>query len=230
MKNNLICGMIKKIVRKLFKQEDLSLYPVSDKYPKRYNIINFIIEQHGFNTYLEIGCRLDGSFRKVNSKIKFGVDPNSGGTHRMTSDEFFETNTQVFDVIFVDGLHWSEQVTKDIRNGLQHLSPNGFIVVHDCLPQKESHQLYPMDLSVSSEDNLSNLWLGDCWKAVVTLNGQSDVDFITLDTDFGCSVVKRKNSDAKPVSEHLDFEYFQQNRNELMNIATDAEFEQWVKE
>ena len=38
-----------------------------------------------------------------------GVDPMSGGTHRMTSDEFFRRNREQwhykFDLVFIDGLH-----------------------------------------------------------------------------------------------------------------------------
>lgn len=28
-----------------------------------------------------------------------------GGTHRMTSDAFFATNEEQFDLVFIDGLH-----------------------------------------------------------------------------------------------------------------------------
>ena len=57
----------------------------------------------------------------------------------MTSDEFFDflrTNEfdRKYDVIFIDGLHKSYQVKKDILNSLQFLNPKGYIVLHDCNP------------------------------------------------------------------------------------------------
>ncbi len=42
----------------------------------------------------------------------------------MTSDDFFrQYQGPLFDLIFIDGLHLSEQVLTDIRNSLQWLSP-----------------------------------------------------------------------------------------------------------
>ena len=39
----------------------------------------------------------DKNFSKINVKKKVGIDPVSGGTHRMTSDEFFSSNKEKFD-------------------------------------------------------------------------------------------------------------------------------------
>ncbi len=66
-----------------------------------------------------------------------------GGTHRMTSDEFFATNDRHFDVIFVDGLHESEQVLKDVSAALDILNPNGFVFMHDCNPRFQEIQVRP---------------------------------------------------------------------------------------
>ena len=63
-----------------------------------------IINLKKFNNYLEIGCDQDENFSQINIKNKIGVDPKSGGTHRMTSDTFFKNNKDKFDVIFLDGL------------------------------------------------------------------------------------------------------------------------------
>ena len=37
----------------------------------------------------------------------------------MTSDEFFKSNNEFFDLIFLDGLHTYEQTIKDIDNSIQ---------------------------------------------------------------------------------------------------------------
>ena len=61
----------------------------------------------------------------------------------MTSDAFFSQNNQIFDLIFIDGLHYSHQVLRDINNALRWLSPTGTIVLHDCNPSTEARAQYP---------------------------------------------------------------------------------------
>ena len=68
----------------------------------------------------------------------------------LTSDEFFEQNTEVFDVIFIDGLHLSEQVYRDITNSLSCLSENGYIICHDMNPMEEIIQRYPQPIANSA--------------------------------------------------------------------------------
>jgi len=49
----------------------------------------------------------------------------------------------MYDVIFIDGLHYYKQVLKDIKNSLKILNKDGFILVHDCLPRTLAHQAVP---------------------------------------------------------------------------------------
>ena len=86
--------------------------------PTRIEIIQKIIDIKNYEKYLEIGCDKDDNFSKIQAKIKIGVDPQRGGTKRMTSDEFFKNNNENFDIIFLDGLHTYEQTIKDIQNSL----------------------------------------------------------------------------------------------------------------
>ena len=72
------------------------------KYPTRYDIIKKIIEKKKYSSYLEIGCFEDETFNKINIDKKVGVDPNSGGNVRLTSDNFFKINKDTFDIIFID--------------------------------------------------------------------------------------------------------------------------------
>ena len=110
-------------------------------YPSRISIIQRIIDYKKYNDYLEIGCDQDENFSQINIKNKVGVDPKSGGTLRMTSDEFFRTNRNKFEIIFLDGLHTYEQTIKDIKNSIKFLKRDGLIVVHDCLPKKIWNQI-----------------------------------------------------------------------------------------
>ena len=106
------------------------------------------------------------------------VDTQSGGTHRMTSDQFFAENKSTFDLIFIDGLHVYEQVLKDIDNSLKVLNENGVILIHDCLPSKIWHQTIPQTHSS---------WNGDVWKSIVKSRAREDIDTYTIKADQGKS-------------------------------------------
>ena len=62
--------------------------------PSRIEILNKIIFSQKYSKYLEIGTFQDELFSKIICEKKIGVDPFSGGTHRMTSDEFFKINQE----------------------------------------------------------------------------------------------------------------------------------------
>lgn len=105
---------------------------------KRWDLINALIKKFDYKTYLEIGVNNGDCFKRIDIDYKIGVDPNpqSKATLIMTSDEFFQKPSMLFDIVFIDGLHESSQVNKDIEHALKILSYNGTIVVHDCNPQK----------------------------------------------------------------------------------------------
>jgi len=51
--------------------------------------------------------------------------------HRVTSDVFFEKNTNNFDLIYIDGSHYGEDVYKDSINSFKFLNVGGFIIFDD---------------------------------------------------------------------------------------------------
>lgn len=167
---------------------------------KRYQLINSLIKTYNYKTYLEIGLNNPSeNYLKVNCESKESVDPyidnnelylsdirnsyideeiEKNLTYRMTSDEFFEQNTKTYDIIFIDGLHTKEQVSKDIFNSLKTLNKGGRIVVHDCLPTTELTQRVPRE---------SNEWYGDVWKSIYEFLIQG-VTVYTVNTDCGCAI------------------------------------------
>jgi len=160
----------------------------------RFEIINKVIQKKEFTSYLEIGCQSDVNFSKIIIENKIGVDPQSGGTHRMTSDKFFLENNSTFDLIFIDGLHIYEQVLKDIDNSLNVLNKGGVILLHDCLPAKIWHQTIPQTHSS---------WNGDVWKSIVKSRTRDDLDTYTIKADQGLGLIlKRKNKD--PLNDKID--------------------------
>ncbi len=127
---------------------------------ERTKLINDLIEKNGYKSYLEIGTGGGINFKEVDCEHKIGVDPNNPATFQQTSDDFFATNQETFDIIFVDGLHIAKQVEKDMANSLKILKKGGVIVVHDCLPEIEERQ-QPVRITKN--------WQGDVWKAVVSM-------------------------------------------------------------
>ena len=198
---------------------------VSFNFPKnvfRWDLIQHIIDKYNYTTYLEIGCDKDQSFFKIKIDKKIGIDPVSGGTIRDTSDNFFKTNKDKFDIIFIDGLHHYEQVIKDINNSLKILNNNGHILVHDCLPRSIAHQAIP---------RYRGSWNGDVWKSIVELRTKKDLEVFTCEIDFGVGIIRKKNN-LKPIIiktndfKNLKFKDYYNNNKEFMNIIS---FEEALK-
>lgn len=205
----------------------------------RTKIINILSSKINATSYLEIGVRIaNENFNKINVKNKIGVDPGiegcSEGTHLMTSDEFFEQNSQYFDLVFVDGLHEADQVERDIVNSLKFLNPNGYIICHDINPLIEERQWLKNDprrnLYVKTEKESGNveygLWNGDCWKAWVKLrNTRPDLQMYTIDADFGCGVICKGSQEILNIPE-LDINYANlvKNRKNWLNLISVEEF------
>lgn len=153
--------------------------------PNRTDLINALIARNGYKSYLEIGCRGDDCFNVITIDYKVGVDPESGGTLRMTSDEFFAQNTVHFDIIFIDGLHIYEQVLRDILNAVQILNEGGTIIMHDCLPTSCLAQYrFPV----------ISAWNGDVWKAFIEARTMPHLDSAACLIDHGVGVIKKRKN------------------------------------
>jgi hypothetical protein len=184
----------------------------------RLHIIQSLINKCNAKKYLEIGVQAGYVLDKVKCDYKIGVDPdkNSRATLFLTSDEFFSQNEEMFDVIFIDGLHHADQVLKDIENSLKILNPNGYIVCHDMIPYDESMQLVPRQ---------QDTWTGDCWKAWVYFRqNRNDLYMFVIDTDFGCGVIKSGNQELISINQDLNWQNFVVNKNYWMNIISVEQF------
>jgi hypothetical protein len=179
----------------------------------RYDLINFFIHKYGFKKYLEIGVAKGKSFEKVRCDYKIGVDPdeNSKATHKMTSNKFFEINNEFFDIVFIDGLHHSEQVYKDILNSLSVLNKGGIIICHDMNPQSEERQL---------RKKITKVWNGDCWKAWIWLREErSDLDLSVMNIDQGCGIIKIGQQKLLKRNDPLEYKFLNENRKEWLNLT-----------
>ena len=184
-----------------------------DEKPKRWELINCIIKKNNYEDYLEIGCFDDDCFKKIKIANKIGVDPIKGGTIRKTSDDFFEENTDFFDIIFIDGLHEFDQVKKDILNSIKFLNNGGTILCHDTLPEQILEQTVPYSIGT---------WVGDVWKAIVEFRTSKNLDICVCTIDHGVSVIKKRINrnllelDVKNFKD-LKYKFYFKNYKQIMN-------------
>jgi hypothetical protein len=189
----------------------------------RTDLLNHLATKYHLKRYLEIGVQNpQQNFDKILCEYKVGVDPdpNAHASFCMTSDEFFDAidySLKVrYDLIFLDGLHTAEQVKKDFENSLKILSSNGFIVLHDCNPEKEEHTIVPRPTKTGH-------WNGDVYKFAVNLSNEYSY---TVDIDNGCRVfsIRYSKKDIIALDENYLWEYFDKNRKGLLNLITWDEF------
>jgi hypothetical protein len=193
---------------------------------KRTDIINVLIQKYGYKSYLEVGTQDPTSnFDKINAECKVSIDPFPRGevTFVGTSDEYFESITDdvKYDIIFIDGLHHYDQVLKDIENSLNHLSENGTIVCHDCLPSTERMQVRDMH---------NGEWTGDVWKAIAELRVERiDLDIKVVDTDYGCGIIRRgTNIPYRTNDNYKSYYYYSMNKWNMLNVISSEQFIQWA--
>lgn len=210
----------------------------------RWDIINKIIQENGFTEYLEIGVRNpEDCFNRIICENKDGVDPGFEAEENLvnypyTSDEFFlklesgnldKKPNFKWDVVFVDGLHLSFQVIKDVRNSLNHLNSGGYIILHDCNPAEIFHARE--DYKVNGEPFL---WNGTVWKAIYNLRTDQGLDVCTVNTDYGCGIIRRSdNSYPKRPRIDLDNEFYEYNimardRRKNLGLIQVSELEDWL--
>jgi hypothetical protein len=211
---------------------------MSGNTPNRTTLLNYLAGKYNLKRYLEIGLQSPSqNFDKIQCEYKVSVDPdpNAHASFCMTSDDFFHVafankaliesglydgghQLNAFDLIFIDGLHTAEQVQKDFENALKILSPNGFICLHDCNPEKEEHTIVPRPTERGH-------WNGDVYKFAVKIVKQAKV---TVDIDNGCMVVSPYSVNVLyftiPETKNISWQYFDKHRKELLNLISWSDF------
>ena len=204
-------------IRKLkYRAHKSSFYVHQDWSLKHFNriaVVNKLASKLGAHaSYLEIGCQDNLLFDAVPILNKFGVDPERGGTHRMTSDQFFLHCTSKFDLVFIDGLHTIEQVSRDLENAISTLNIGGFIVIHDLLPRNWMEQ---------TPKPANRVWLGDVWKLSAHIIKFLNVfQFYIVNVDHGVGVLQIKpNADIPKIDidalRDLKFDDFRKLKSKL---------------
>ena len=197
----------------------------------RWDIVNTFIKKNNYKRYLEIGYGTGINFHKILLEDKTSVDRGDGVSagdpfckYLMPSSEFFSMaksiGLQKYDIVFIDGSHYCEDVIQDIKGSLDLLEEGGTIVMHDCNPEEEAHQVVP--------DPRSGKWNGDVWKAFAHYRmTREDLNMYVVDPDEGCGVIQQGSQKlySEISEESINYEFFEKNRKGLLNLLTVEEFE-----
>ena len=194
-------------IKKIKKKSIKNFFEYDSKPYNRISLISLAINQTILKKkienckYLEIGCFDNKAFDTVPLPIdqKIGVDPLRGGTHRMTSDEFFKENSLFFDVIFIDGLHTYEQCSKDVINSMKFLNKDGIIILHDMLPRSKTEE--------------TQEYSGDVWKVAVDLSKSKNIEFIIANVDQGVGLLKTTEETKYIRQENIETKKFEDYKN-----------------
>lgn len=193
---------------------------------KTYELFNWLINEFGYQSYLEIGCKDNSTFDRVKVAKKVGVDPNRGGTLRMTSDQYFKDHNDTFDLVFVDRLHEHEQAVRDVENSLLRLNQGGTIVMHDCDPPSEERQRVP-------QGNQRG-WCGDVWKGYLQIRTRPDLDVACTTFDMGMGIIRvRPNSAILTLpkqAKEMTWADLEADRAALLRQFPEEQLLQWIKD
>jgi SAM-dependent methyltransferase len=195
----------------------------------RTDVLNYLATTKGYRRYLEIGVRDPRTnYDRVRVRDKISVDPAPEGpvAFRLSSDEFFaqlslRDHLKPFDLILVDGLHFAEQVERDIENSLRFLAPGGAIVVHDCNPPTEAAQ--------SLDYDGIKVWTGTVWKAWVKFRAtRRELAMLVIDVDYGCGVITRGQQECYPMNftsyDELEYQILLADRRRMLNLMSPKDF------
>ena len=170
---------------------DIQKTKFNTNFCNRCQIINQLTKQT--DKYLEIGVEYGQTFNGTHFFNKLGVDPDpkfiptNGELIRLTSDDYFDkcsinnvqfkdnsiielndSSTIEFDAIFIDGMHQTEYLLRDLNNSINVLTNNGIIFIDDILPFNYNEQLkipnkhyYEHGILKTGEN-----WTGDVWKVI----------------------------------------------------------------
>jgi glycosyltransferase involved in cell wall biosynthesis len=168
----------------------------------RHEVINLLTNKN--DRYLEIGVEYGFNFKNVHFINKEGVDPDpkceTTYIKIQTSDEYFSKDQEPKDVIFIDGMHQSEYVLRDLNNSIKILRSNGKIFLDDIIPSNYYEQLKVPRKHFYEKGILKygEPWTGDVWKVMyyVLLNFSENIAFSYYNNKnyrgIGCIQIKTK--------------------------------------
>lgn len=170
----------------------LDTYQVTDAKPGQHTGINylqfmsFINNQMLPRNYLEIGTHRGASVSTMTCDAicidpNLKVEGNATGSRKRTmffqmpSDEFFRAHDPrallgPIDLAFLDGLHLSEALLRDLINAERHSHSGTLTLLHDCLPINNRMTSRTQNTGNEQEPaEIRSFWTGDVWRVLPIL-------------------------------------------------------------
>lgn len=169
--------------------------------------------------YLEIGVFAGRTLEAVRAPIRVGVDPfpefrlfpipPNIEFHQQTSRDFFRNYAGApFDLIFLDGLHTSEETYLDFVESLEILHPGGTVLIDDVLPSDPESAIPDRQQSTKAK-KLAGIeharWYGDVWRlAVLILRKYTNFQLVLIGTvgEHCQAAVRLKHDKPLPHFDH----------------------------
>jgi hypothetical protein len=191
----------------------------------RWEVINRIIKNRGYKRYLEIGVKDGLTFNQVKCSFKTGMDIKplmvKDRVYRMSSDAYFASpqGKEKYEIIFIDGDHHENQVSRDVQNSLNCLFPNGIIVMHDCNPSKEEY-------ANAEREKGQILWSGTAYRSYLKLRRSNpNLQMLVVEIDWGCGIIQPGRQTLIDIPEDFTWDDFDMNRVTWLNLISIDEFQ-----
>lgn len=179
----------------------------------RSAVLQRLLSLYQSPAYLEIGVSLGEMFLALKPADKVAVDPlfqfmpkPGPGVeyHQVPSDAYFAAAPpeQVFDVIYIDGLHTFEQTLRDLLNAVFKLRDGGVIVIDDVRPNSYDSSLPDLaQLFHRREEGaaapgatwpMDGSWMGDVFKVSFFIQSfMQQFSYATVTDNHGQTVLWR---------------------------------------
>lgn len=191
----------------------------------RNEVIDGFLQMFHRPSYLEIGVNHGETFFKVDARRKVAVDPRflfdveaaktlpGVELHQVASDIYFGEIAQtdeMFDVIYLDGLHTFEQTLRDLLNAVGLLKRGGVIVIDDVIPNSfdaslpdldEVFKLRRISPELGADWHQDGSWMGDVFKVPFFIQSfMQQYSYATVLENHGQTVMwqrKRPSAEVK---------------------------------
>lgn len=192
---------------------------------KTIDVVNRFVCTRGYTSCLEITLS-SPKVGKVLCGKRVCVSPEGGSdTIHKSSDEFFKSNGDKFDVVIIDGIHSCSQVLRDVDNALKALNDGGMVLVRNCLPTSEH---------MASVGSHGGAWCGDVYRAAVWHFSTSPFLCYTVDTDYGCGIIDTAcKADGRSRLEYgspedLTYAKFDESREFLLRVIPTSDLPSFI--
>lgn len=167
---------------------------------------------NGYRNYLEICTATTGLFHDEVQRTKFqlcrrlmyrcpdGYDDGMRIDYRSPDLDIASCLAEIrrerwrYDIILVDPWHEYDTSLRDLSEAFALIPEGGTLLVHDCLPPTEDstnpHGIW---------DPKAGGWAGVTHQAYVDfVLGRTDLTYYTVDTDWGCGIIRKLGGDREP--------------------------------